>query len=272
VASIGAFLRLTGQQQQGGITLEDLQRMTPAEVQAFLIQTAAPQEAPSEPVPQGVRPDFGLSTVSGIGQTAKSPYERTLRPGEARSAEDLQDMLAEVILAAGSGAVPAAGPRGQARQAPGRVRPGHEKQFEAWFGDSKAVDARGRPLTVYHGGPETIREFKSGREGGIFLASHPSVAGEYADARRGATYPAHLSMQNPLIHDAAAGFKRNDALVREARSKGHDGVIIRNTYDGIRNDGRSPLTDVFIVFDPTQIKSATGNRGTYSPASGDIRE
>jgi hypothetical protein len=124
VASIGAFLRLTGQQQQGGITLEDLQRMTPAEVQAFLIQTASPQEAPPEPVPQGVRPDFGLSTVSGIGQTAKSPYERTLRPGEARSAEDLQDMLAEVILAAGSGAVPGIGPHKLPRQNPGsRTRP-----------------------------------------------------------------------------------------------------------------------------------------------------
>jgi hypothetical protein len=124
VASIGAFLRLTGQQQQGGITLEDLQRMTPAEVQAFLIQTAAPQEAPAEPVPQGVRPDFGLSTVSGIGQTAKSPYERTLRPGEERSAEDLQDMLAEVILAAGSMAVPGIGPHKLPKQAPGsRLRP-----------------------------------------------------------------------------------------------------------------------------------------------------
>jgi PKD repeat protein len=154
----------------------------------------------------------------------------------------------------------------------GRVRPGHEKQFNAWFGDSKAVNAKGEPLTVYHGGPETIREFKSGREGGIFLASHPSVAGEYADARRGATYPAHLSMQNPLIHDAAVGFKRNDVLVREARAKGHDGVIVRNTYDGIRNDGRSPMTDVFIVFDPAQIKSATGNRGTYRRDSADIRE
>jgi hypothetical protein len=67
----------------------------------------------------GVRPDYGLSTVTGIGQTAKSPYERTLRPGEERSSEELRDMLAEVILAAGAGVVPGVGPKGQARRVPG---------------------------------------------------------------------------------------------------------------------------------------------------------
>lgn len=64
-----------------------------------------------------VRPDFGL-TGAQIGPQ-RSPYERTMASGETRSAQDLQSMLGEVILAAGSGALPAIGPRGQARQPPG---------------------------------------------------------------------------------------------------------------------------------------------------------
>lgn len=50
---------------------------------------------------QGVRPDFGLRGAL-IQSQAKSPYERTLAPGEKRSAKDLQAMLGEVILAGGA--------------------------------------------------------------------------------------------------------------------------------------------------------------------------
>ena len=79
----------------------------------------------------GVRPDYGLSTATGINPAARSVYERTLAPGEKRSAESLRDMLAEVILAAGSVAVPVAAPRGQARKSPSeRPRPGMEFEHQ----------------------------------------------------------------------------------------------------------------------------------------------
>lgn len=71
-------------------------------------------------VPQeGVRPGYGLETATGIGRPVRSEYQRTLDPGETRSPESLQAMLAEVILAAGSGALPGVGPKVPAKQAPG---------------------------------------------------------------------------------------------------------------------------------------------------------
>ena len=67
----------------------------------------------------GVRSDYGLSTATGISPGARSAYERTMAPGQRRTPEELQQMLAEVILAAGGAVVPGVGPKAQARQAPG---------------------------------------------------------------------------------------------------------------------------------------------------------
>lgn len=42
-------------------------------------------------------------------------------------------------------------------------------------------------------------------------------------------------------------------------SKGYDGIVYLNEYEGPGNQ------DSYIVFRPTQIKSAIGNRGTFDP-------
>jgi len=44
-----------------------------------------------------------------------------MRPGETRSAGDVQDMLAEIFLAAGSSVLRGVGPKEQAKQSPARV-------------------------------------------------------------------------------------------------------------------------------------------------------
>lgn len=69
---------------------------------------------------EGVRPDYGLSTATGVSPLAKSGYERTLRPGEERTTDDLQSMLAEVFFAAGG--VPG---MGAAKTRPARTIPRH---------------------------------------------------------------------------------------------------------------------------------------------------
>lgn len=71
------------------------------------------------------------------------------------------------------------------------------------------------------------------------------------------------AMKNPLIVDQEGRSYREESyfdIIERAKRKGFDGVIIQNTYDG------GPLDDIFVAFDPTQIKSATGNRGTFDPA------
>jgi len=54
--------------------------------------------------------------------------------------------------------------------------------------------------------------------------------------------------------------KKNNAIVRDAiKAAGFDSVVYKNTTEG--------AGDSYIAFEPTQVKSATGNRGTFDPTS-----
>lgn len=66
----------------------------------------------------------------------------------------------------------------------------------------------------------------------------------------------HLRMKNPFIKDYKGGTYRDEPyskVIQEALDKGHDGVILKNTRDSM--GGEQPLTDVAVVFDPSQIRS-----------------
>jgi hypothetical protein len=59
-----------------------------------------------------------------------------------------------------------------------------------------------------------------------------------------------------------------DDLIIEALDRGHDGLIVRNVNDlggVVDNEYDYPLSTTYAVFRPEQIKSATGNPGTYDP-------
>jgi hypothetical protein len=199
--------------------------------------------------------------------------------------------------------------------------------FKAWFGDSKVVDAEGKPLVVYHGTTADVESFDlsfSGSDGvgysspAIFATSDSALASDYAlnkfdrviaDAFRAlqkhknenpsdyvseayeALYsnvkksfaevseqgrretggganvmPLYMSMQNPLVVDGEG--KRFMQVMPDAIAKavagGHDGIIVNRVIDNA-----SPASDypaqIFIAFRPGQIKSATGNAGTFDP-------
>lgn len=55
-------------------------------------------------------------------------------------------------------------------------------------------------------------------------------------------------------------------IIREAKSKGYDGVIIEKDTD---NDLAKDT--FYVVFNPTQIKSATDNIGTFDGSNANIR-
>ena len=59
--------------------------------------------------------------------------------------------------------------------------------------------------------------------------------------------------------------KQKDIVLKAAIKGNYDGVVFRNMQDGHKE-----LTDIYCVFNPTQIKSATGNQGTFDPESKDI--
>jgi len=136
---------------------------------------------------------------------------------------------------------------------------------------------------------------------GLFLTSDPDLASTYVPthpAMSSSVYPVYASMKKPFVVDFnGSNWNRggSDALVklpdgsdddllsyfnagrdetvstddvaRLAREMGYDGVIIKNVFDNgpynvKANDNPS---DLYVVFNPTQVKSATGNRGTFDP-------
>jgi hypothetical protein len=79
--------------------------------------------------------------------------------------------------------------------------------------------------------------------------------------------PVRLKMKNPYIKDCKGQGYRDinyTKVIKTAKELGHDSVILKNTPDG------GPVTDVYVVFDPKQIRSRFA---LYDPAakdSGDI--
>lgn len=167
--------------------------------------------------------------------------------------------------------------------------------FKKWFKNSKVVNKDGSPLVVYHGTDKIFSIFKPGTRGsntgapsaeaGYFFTSRKATAeyysrGKYPNRESAREHhasptvlPVYLSIQNPLVHDFKGKMYREESyrdLIDRAQAAGHDGVILQNTYDGgeySRMDawmqGRFKGENIYVAFEPNQIKSATGNRGTF---------
>ena len=165
--------------------------------------------------------------------------------------------------------------------------------FQSWFGESQVVDDQGKPLVVYHGTTRDVEAFTGAGsrvgwdtgfsgEGYYFGSQH--TASIYAGEEHGSNVlPVYLKMEHPLrIQEVAHNKGGDDAIIATAkavgitvppgvdglnhlrlmpglsklitaklRERGHDGVIY--TWAGGR------YTE-YMVPDPTQIKSALGNR------------
>lgn len=70
------------------------------------------------------------------------------------------------------------------------------------------------------------------------------------------------------------GFSTNE-MARWARSKGYDGVIFKNVVDhgpAVRfsTEASEKPSNIYVAFEPTQIKSAISNKGTFDPKDPNI--
>lgn len=204
---------------------------------------------------------------------------------------DLQNLAAEldrrgIDLAASNDEIAAAleqSTDGQEYSQSGMLRT-DTPAFQAWFGDSKVVDADGKPLVVYHGTAAEFEAFSKKADPkhidlpGFFFTPDADVADRFSESasrkpfRDDAGYIAgfdgantvavYLSVQNPAeidLSDRETGKMTSAASVRamldNAKSDGHDGAVIRGWSDG--------SGDVqWVAFTPTQIKSVN-NRGTW---------
>ena len=80
---------------------------------------------------------------------------------------------------------------------------------------------------------------------------------------------AYLNLKNPLIHDFKGEGYRDTTyfeLLQQAENEGNDGAIFKNTYDGMgdHDSFENPLTDVFVAFEPNQIKAIDNTEPTFN--------
>ncbi len=171
--------------------------------------------------------------------------------------------------------------------------------FKEWFGDSKIVDADGKPRVMYHGTGDSFHVFSSNRGKMIYFSTNPEVASDFADAADTAirenqgydgTYegessganivPVYLSVQNLFDPNNAEHLAKLPAHVakqvahgdwsriedrqKEIQRAGFDGVFVKE-----RGSEQGWDRDV-AVFSPEQIKSATGNQGAFDPKNPNI--
>ena len=153
--------------------------------------------------------------------------------------------------------------------APGKINQTDTAAFRRWFGDSKVVDADGKPLRVYHGtGATDIGAFnvsdRGSYGGGIYLTPEIRGANDYAiyrGAPSSTVYPVYAAIKNPASGSEAA---------QVASWKGEENAreeLIRRGYDGVV-DMRS---GEIVAFYPSQVKSAIGNNGNFDASNPDIR-
>jgi hypothetical protein len=144
--------------------------------------------------------------------------------------------------------------------------------FKRWFGASKVVDAQGEPLVVYHGTATPTFEAFSFHHGisapvpnAAYFTDTPAVANDAAGYGPGrAIYPVYLRMVRPLVIDAEGehAIYLTERVVSALSRGRYDGVILKNVREYFSD---TPST-TYAVFEPTQVKSATGNAGTFDPA------
>ena len=174
------------------------------------------------------------------------------------------------------------------------------KNFINWFGDwmndpenaSKVVDENSEPKIVYHGTNEEFNVFgksasRFGIRGNIFgdgyyFSSSKEVAEEYANrylasiingeripvtTRR--VIPAFLNIVDMIDIDGLANWKeeahKQRSRIWNEKSKTPDGLVVRSI-----KDGSDTVADTYLVYSPSQIKSAVETTGEFSE-SDDIR-
>ena len=145
------------------------------------------------------------------------------------------------------------------------------QQFKRWFGDwqkkpkkaSKVVNNDGTPMIVYHGTNEDFNTFSYesiGRSSGVGILGEGFYFTQTSDLAKKYgknVMSCYLQMKKPYIAKSDEVYKLNSS---DLEKQGYDGVILK-----------APEGDIYMVFDNTQIKSATDNIGTFDKTNPDIR-
>lgn len=148
---------------------------------------------------------------------------------------------------------------------------------QVWGLDSST----GEPKTWLHGTKDEIAAFDLNHPNrkdvgwlgeGIYITDSADMAAIYANNKRGDAgenlMPLFAAVRNPYVADLSLKKrlrKASKAQVRqftqEVQAAGYDGVVLQVAEDAVE----------LLAFDPTQVKSATGNNGEFDGTNSDIR-
>lgn len=165
------------------------------------------------------------------------------------------------------------------------------KAFKRWFGDwesnpdnaSKIVDANGEPMVVWHRTPNNFTSFDVEKIGsstdwgafgmGFYFSADPEQYRMYGQNK----LAVFLNAKNPLrltadnAYEIKAPFfggdyswskESSEKFAEWVKSSGYDSVVYIDNGYGV---------DEYVVYSPTQIKSAEINSGEFDPTDPDIR-
>jgi hypothetical protein len=136
--------------------------------------------------------------------------------------------------------------------------------FKKWFGDSKVVDENGKPLVVYHGTGKNFTEFDKNKLQ-FFFTDDPEIASLYSKSVGSPNImPVYLKIKRPFVKDYDKEYYAVPDIaadIEEAIKNNNDGLILYNTEN---------VGNIYIALEPTQIKSATGNVGTFDASNPNI--
>ena len=166
------------------------------------------------------------------------------------------------------------------------------ESFKEWFGDwendpenaSKVVDENGEPRVVYHGTRSQFFAFdieqagknnpsvdiaKLGfffvddKEGAEWHTEEYNAEGEKRDGEFPSVMEVFLNLRTPFVEQVkedAQNHIDNAPYLENVESNGFDGISVSGKYD-----------TVYVVYTPSQIKSATDNVGAFDNENDDIR-
>jgi hypothetical protein len=173
---------------------------------------------------------------------------------------------------------------GQIRKSADRVT--DTPAFKRWFGDSKVVNADGKPLVVYHGttGERTVfepywkqlerdaspAELRSGSVAEIYKSAkaEPEMHFFAEDRGHAESYGPDVVETYLKIENMVGGPDMDrDEAIKLMLETDADGAQF---YDSDASGGYGGTA--YVVRRSTQIKSATGNNGEFSPTNPDIRK
>lgn len=163
------------------------------------------------------------------------------------------------------------------------------KAFKEWFGDwendpenaSKVVNEDGTPKVVYHGTGSDFNIFDKSQQGknyyqgkgGFFFTTNKRSAENYgiisSEDKNGRVVEAYLSIQKPYEVTSYGDYVQAPAEMYDDHREEYLSEAEIQECDGIIVHGE--LSTMYVVFEPSQIKSATDNIGLFDKKNPDIR-